>query len=285
MAITASQVKELREITGLGMMECKKALDQTAGNLQEAIDFLRKNSALKAAKKSDRTAAEGRVVVHRNSDKKQAWLLEVNSETDFVARDENFMAFCDACLAKAVETNLESLDDLLPHIQNAQDELVQKIGEKIQARRLQVLKTDSSLTHYIHTDAKIAAVVAFAGDNEDAARGIAMHIAAMNPSYLAPDAVPQEVVEKEKAILLALPDMQKSPEDKREMIVKGRLQKYLAELCLLEQAFVKDQSKKVGQFAKESGISIEYFHRLKVGEGIHVEKTDFAEEVRQQAGL
>ena len=285
MAITASQVKELRELTGLGMMECKKALDQTGGDMQEAIDFLRKNSALKAAKKSDRTAAEGRVVVQRSPDNKQAWLLEVNCETDFVARDENFIRFCNQSLSMAVEQNIESLDNLLPLIKNAQDELVQKIGEKIEARRLEVLKAEASITHYIHTDAKIAALVAFAGNDEEAARGIAMHIAAMNPQFLSVDAVPQEVVEKEKAILLALPDMQKSPEDKREMIVKGRLQKYLAELCLLEQAFVKDPSKKIGQYCKESGVSIEYFQRLKVGDGIVVEKTDFAEEVRKQAGL
>lgn len=284
-AISASQVKELRERTGLGMMECKKALTETDGDIEQAIENLRKNSGLKAAKKADRTAAEGAVVTRVAEDGSYGVMVEINSETDFVARDDNFTAFAkkiaDAFFAAKSEDVAAVMEG---ELETAREQLVQKIGENIGVRRCVVVEAGEGnlVGEYVH-GGRIGVLTVLKGGNAEAARDIAMHVAAINPAVAHPEDMPQEQLDAEKAIILAQPDMAGKPENIAEKMVQGRLKKYLAENSLTQQAFVKNPDQTVAEYAKAAGGEVIGFTRFEVGEGIEKEEVDFATEVMEQA--
>lgn len=280
--ISAAMVKDLRDRTGLGMMECKKALQGTDGDVDKAIEELRKASGMKAAKKAGRTAAEGVVLVKVADDNSYAVAVEINSETDFAARDEGFLAFSNVVLDKAFaskETNVETL--MAGELTDARDALVQKIGENIGVRRV-FLVEGGVVAAYVHSNNKIAAVVQLEGGNAETAKDIAMHVAAVNPQVVSKEDMPEDVVAKEKEIILAQPDMASKPAEIAEKMIVGRINKFLAENSLVEQAFVKNPELKVGQVAKDAGATVKSFTRVEVGEGIEVEEVDFAAEVAAQ---
>ncbi|WP_151702792.1 translation elongation factor Ts [Nitrincola alkalilacustris] len=280
--ISAAQVKELRERTGLGMMECKKALVEAGGDIETAIDDLRKSSGLKAAKKADRTAADGVVAVKVAEDNSYAVVLEVNSETDFVARDGSFLAFVDSVLSKAFASKTTDVAELMAgELESAREALVQKIGENISVRRVVVVEAPV-VDAYVHSNNRIAAVVALSGGNAEAARDVAMHVTAVNPRVVKPEDMPQEELDREKSIIMAQPDMEGKPQEIKEKMAVGRVKKFLAENSLNEQAFVKNPEQTVAQMVKAAGAEVLSFTRFAVGEGIEVEKKDFAAEVAEQ---
>jgi len=287
MSISAALVKQLRERTGLGMMECKKALVETEGDLELAIENLRKSGQAKAAKKAGRTAAEGTVVL-RESDG-YGIVVEVNCETDFVAMDENFVKFSDAVAEQALklkQTDVAALADQplsegeAQTIEQARQALVQKIGENIQVRRAAAIEGEVVGT-YVHNK-KIAVLVALTGGNADLARDVAMHVAATSPLAVSADDLPAEVLAKEKEIFSAQAAESGKPAEIIEKMVEGRLRKYKAEVSLLEQDFVKDPEQKVGALVKSAGAQVTGFVRIEVGEGIEKEEKDFATEVMEQ---
>jgi len=279
MEITASLVKELRERTGLGMMECKKALVEANGDIELAIDNMRKSGQAKAAKKAGRTAAEGAVVTAGNG--AVAVLAEVNSETDFVGRDASFLAFANEVAQAALasgETDVAALAQANGGaIETARLALVQKIGENIQIRRIAKVAGDV-VGSYIHSG-KIGVLVAVKGGNAELAKDIAMHIAAANPMVVNPSDVPADVIAKEKEIYAAKAAESGKPANIVEKMVEGSLRKYLAEVSLTEQAFVKDPDTKVGDLVKKAGATVVSFTRFEVGEGIEKQEVDFAAEV------
>ncbi len=280
--ISAAMVKDLRDRTGLGMMECKKALQEAGGDVEKAIEELRKASGMKAAKKAGRTAAEGVVAVKVADDNSYAVAVEVNSETDFAARDEGFLGFVNTVLEKAFaekQTDVAALMD--GEMSNVREALVQKIGENIGVRRLFLIE-GGLVDAYVHSNNKLAAIVALNGGTSEVARDIAMHVTAVNPQVVNKDDMPAEVVEKEKEIILAQPDMAGKPAEIAEKMVMGRISKFLAENSLVEQPYVKNPDQKVGQYAKDAGATVQSFTRIAVGEGIEVEKVDFAAEVAAQ---
>lgn len=278
-AITAAMVKELRERTGLGMMECKKALVEADGSVDAAIDELRKSSGLKAAKKAGRTAAEGVALIKVADDSKRAMILEVNSETDFAARDDNLMAFANAVLDAAFEKNETDAAKLMDgDLEGKREALVQKIGENITVRRLVRVEGDV-VAGYVHSTNKIAAVVALTGGQAETARDIAMHVAAVNPKIGKPEEMPEDELEREKDVIRAQPDMEGKPAEIVEKMMAGRIKKFLKEVSLVEQPFVKDQERSVGELLKAESADLIGFVRLEVGEGIEKDETDFAAEV------
>ncbi|WP_110666985.1 translation elongation factor Ts [Salinicola halophilus] len=284
-AISASQVKELRERTGLGMMECKKALTEADGDIERAIEDLRKNSGLKAAKKAGRTAAEGAILTRVADDGSYGAMLEVNSETDFVARDENFTRFAKTVLDKVFETKSEDMTEIMDaELEDARNQLVQKIGENISVRRAVVVDAPEGgvVGAYVHGD-RIGVLTRLTAGSADVAKDIAMHVAAINPVVARPEEMPQEQLDQEKAVILAQPDMAGKPEQIAEKMVQGRLKKYLAENSLTEQPFVKDPNQTVAEYAKSAGGEVLGFTRFEVGEGIEKEEVDFAKEVMEQA--
>lgn len=282
MAISASLVKELRERTGLGMMECKKALVEADGNIDTAIDNLRKESGLKAAKKADRTAAEGVVAAKVADDGSFGVLLEVNCETDFVARDDNFLAFANAVLEKAFAEKQTDVAALMSgELESAREALVQKIGENIGVRRVALVEADV-IGAYVHSNNRIAVLTELKGGNADLARDVAMHVAAVNPQVVRGEDMPEDVVEKEKEIIRAQPDMEGKPAEIVEKMMGGRIKKFLKENSLLEQPFVKNPDQTVGQLAKDNGAEVVRFTRFEVGEGIEKKSDDFAAEVAAQ---
>lgn len=283
-AITAAMVKELRERTGLGMMECKKALVEADGSVDAAIDELRKSSGLKAAKKAGRTAAEGVALIKVADDSKRAMILEVNSETDFAARDDNLMAFANAVLDAAFEKNETDAAKLMDgDLEGKREALVQKIGENITVRRLVRVEGDV-VAGYVHSTNKIAAVVALTGGQAETARDIAMHVAAVNPKIGKPEEMPEDELEREKDVIRAQPDMEGKPAEIVEKMMAGRIKKFLKEVSLVEQPFVKDQERSVGELLKAESADLIGFVRLEVGEGIEKDETDFAAEVAAAAG-
>ncbi len=284
MAISASLVKELRERTGLGMMECKKALVETDGDVDVAIENLRKASGLKAAKKASRTAADGVVVAKISDGGSYGVLLEVNSETDFVARDDNFLAFVDSVCNKAFESKKTDVAQLMEgELESAREALVQKIGENIGVRRVGLVDPASGVVgSYVHSNKRIAVLVELSGGDVDLARDIAMHVAAVNPQVVSPSEMPEDLVEKEKDIIKAQPDMAGKPAEIVEKMVMGRIQKFLKEGSLIEQPFVKNPELTVGALAKQAGAEVVSFQRFEVGEGIEKEEEDFAAEVAAQ---
>ena len=281
MTIKAQDVKELREKTGLGMMECKKALEEANGNLEEAIKNLRKSSALKAEKKASRTAVEG-IITSKISDK-EITFVEVNCETDFVAKDENFINFCEEALKVAVDTPSEEnlLEEVSQSMEKQRMSLVQKIGENIIIRKVKKISGEV-LESYIHSNKKIAAGVSLDKGSPEIAKEVAMHIAASNPIVLSPEDLDESYVNSEREIFRSQVEKEDKPEEIKEKMIQGKLNKQLADVSLLKQPFVKDPSKSVEAFLSESNTKISSFIRIEVGEGIEVEKKDFAEEVQSQ---
>lgn len=288
-AVTAAMVKELRERTGLGMMECKKALVEADGDIEKAIDDMRKSGQAKAAKKAGRTAAEGGVVVATNDANTVAVMVEINSETDFVARDDNFLGFCDKVAGAALaagETDAAKIGELKLEdgstVEEARQALVQKIGENIQIRRAAKLEAEGSIGAYVH-GGRIGVLVALNGGDAELGKDVAMHVAAVNPMVISGDQVPVETLEKEKEIIRAQPDMEGKPAEIVEKMLGGRINKFLKEVSLLDQPFVKDPNTSVGALVKGAGAEIVAFERLVVGEGIEKEEVDFAAEVEAAA--
>ena len=282
MAITASMVKELRDRTGLGMMECKKALNESDGNIETAIEELRKSSGMKAAKKAGRTAAEGVVAIKISDDKKVGVLLEVNSETDFVARDDNFLSFVQDVLNFIFINN--DCDERLfkaDVIETKREALVQKIGENISIRRAQIINGEN-IGGYVHGNNKIAALVSLSSGSELIAKDIAMHVAAINPQVVKPEDMSSEIIEKEKAIYIAQAKDSGKPDEIIKKMVDGRVRKFLSENSLTEQQFVKDPDVKVSKLLSNESATINSFFRYEVGEGIEKDDVDFAAEVAAQ---
>jgi elongation factor Ts len=280
-AVSASMVKELRERTSLGMMECKKALKEADGDIDLAIENLRKASGLKAAKKADRTAAEGVVVTRIAEDNSYGVVVEINSETDFAARDESFLAFVNTVADKVFADKQTDVAVLMAgELENAREALVQKIGENIGVRRIGMLEGDV-VDAYTHSNNRIAVLVQVTTGNE-LAKDIAMHVAAVNPQVVNTVDMPADVVAKEEEIIKAQPDMAGKPAEIVEKMMGGRIKKFLKENSLVEQSFVKNPDLTVGQLAKEAGAEVKAFVRFEVGEGIEVATVDFAAEVAAQ---
>ena len=290
--ITAALVKELREKTGAGMMDCKKVLTETDGNMEKAMELLRERGIAKAAKKSDRVAAEGLVECYISEDGKIGSVVEVNAETDFVAKNEEFRAFVADVAKQVVEKNPKDVEELLAQESTAvagktvQEVLVDKIatiGENMNVRRFARFETtDGMIEKYIHGDGKIAVLVNMTGGDETLAKDICMQIAAAKPEFIDRDSVPADRVEKEKEILKAQTMNEGKPEAIAEKIVMGRLGKFYGEICLVEQDFVKDPNMKVSKLLEEKGAKVVEFARFEKGEGIEKKEENFAEEVRKQ---
>ena len=282
MAISASMVKELRDRTGLGMMECKRALTEAGGDIEVAIEDLRKSSGMKAAKKAGRTAAEGAVAIKLADDNSVGVLLEVNSETDFVARDENFLGFVGTVIDAVFETKNTDIKSLMSGALETQREaLVQKIGENISVRRATIVE-GKNVDGYVHSNGKIAVLVNLTAGDSVLAKDVAMHVAAVNPQVAKPEDMDAALLEKERAIYVAQAEDSGKPAEIIEKMVEGRVRKFLAESSLVEQPFVKDPDLKVGQLLKNSSADIMSFYRYEVGEGIEKEEVDFAAEVAAQ---
>lgn len=283
-AFSASLVKELRERTSLGMMECKKALTAAGGDIDVAIEELRKNSGMKAAKKAGRTAAEGVVAAKVAEDGSYAVVVEVNSETDFAARDENFLSFVGSVTDTAFAAKQADVAALMAgNLDSAREALVQKIGENIGVRRIEMVLTDDGVVgSYVHSNNRIAVLVSLKGGDSELAKDIAMHVAAVNPQVLRAEDMPVEIVEAEKDIIKAQPDMEGKPAEIVEKMMGGRIKKFLKENSLLDQPFVKNPELNIGQLAKDGGAEVVSFIRYEVGEGIEVESVDFADEVAAQ---
>ncbi len=289
MEINAQQVKELRERSGAGMMECKKALTQNNGDVDTAIEWLRKQGLAKADKKSSRVAAEGRVVLAQ--DDTSAVLVEINSETDFVAKDENFIAFTDMVASTAMSSGAADVDALKAaktpvgeSVEESRQALVAKVGENVQLRRMARIESSNTIGAYVH-GGRIGVLVDLKGGSAELARGIAMHVAAMNPQYITPDHVPADIIAREKDIALAQVKDSGKPADILEKMIGGKLRKTLAEMSLTGQPYVIDTNITVADALKKEGAEVLSMQRLAVGEGIEKQADDFAGEVMKQAGL
>ncbi len=289
MAITATMVKELRERTGAGMMECKKMLTETDGDMEAAIDLMRKSGAAKADKKAGRVAADGRVVITLSDDHKEASIVEVNCETDFVAKDDNFINFANAVGARVLADKPADIAALsaLPlesgeTVEEVRANLVAKIGENMQVRRFEIISAEAGEVYAYSHGVRIGVAVAMTGADEALGKDVAMHIAASRPVCVTEDDVPAETLAKEKEILIAQAEGSGKPMEIIEKMVAGRMRKYLAEITLVGQPFVKDPDQTVGQLLKAAGAEVISFVRYEVGEGIEKKQEDFAAEVMAQ---
>ena len=284
--MSAALVKELRERTGLGLLECKKALSEADGDIDAAIEALRKSSGMKAAKKAGRTAADGVVAIQTADDGSFAAMVEVNSETDFVARDENFLGFVQSVVGKAFGERIADVETLAAgETEDARQALVQKIGENISVRRVVTHEaSDGVVGGYVHGNNRIAVLVSLKGGSGELARDVAMHVAAVNPQVVSPDDMPAEQVAKEREIYAAQAQDSGKPPEIVEKMIDGRIRKFLSENSLTEQAFVKNPDMTVGKLVSAAGAEVLGFTRFEVGEGIEVEKVDFAAEVAAQLG-
>ncbi|QSX31073.1 MULTISPECIES: translation elongation factor Ts [Shewanella] len=276
MAISAALVKELRERTGAGMMDCKKALEETNGDIELAIDNMRKSGAAKAAKKAGNIAAEGTILIKEGAG--YATLLEVNCQTDFVAKDSNFLAFANEVLNVAAAAKT-TIDDLKAQFEEARVALVAKIGENINVRRVEYID-GAKLASYRHGD-RIGVVVTGDAD-EETLKHLAMHVAASKPEYVNPSDVPAEVVAKEREVQVEIAMNEGKPKEIAEKMVEGRMKKFTGEVSLTGQPYIMEPKKTVGEFLKEKGASVANFIRLEVGEGIEKKEEDFAAEVAKQ---
>lgn len=276
MAVTAALVKELRERTGAGMMDCKKALTETNGDIDLAIENMRKSGAAKAAKKAGNIAAEGTILIKQGAG--FTALLEVNCQTDFVAKDENFLGFANTVLDAAAESKTD-IETLKAQFEETRVALVAKIGENINVRRVEYIDGDKA-SAYRH-GGRIGVVVTGEAD-EETLKHVAMHVAASKPDFLNPEDVPAEVVEKEKAVQVEIAMNEGKPAEIAEKMVVGRMKKFTGEISLTGQAFIMEPKKTVGEFLKEKGATISGFTRLEVGEGIEKKEEDFAAEVAAQ---
>jgi len=289
-AITATQVRELRERTGAGMMECKKALEISHGDMEQAIDELRKSGRAKADKKASRVAAEGTVIILTSTDGRKAVMMEVNSETDFVARDENFLAFAKAAAQTALALQTQDVSQLLASplqghtqtVEEARQALITKVGENVQIRRIILTISTAPLGTYVHSG-RIGVLVEMDSDQLELARDIAMHVAASKPLVVAPENVSQDLIAKEREIYSAQAASSGKPQDIIEKMVNGRLKKYLDEVSLLGQPFVKDPDITVASLLSKHKAKVLAFTRFEVGEGIEKAVQDFAAEVMSQA--
>ena len=289
MAITAATVKELRERTGAGMMDCKKALQEADGEIEKAIEDMRKSGMAKAAKKAGRVAAEGLVVIKRNTETSQVVIAEINSETDFVAKDDSFKGFCDqiaTCILANQPSDIESLMESNiggQTVEETRQQLVAKIGENISIRRFSLIDSaDGILGSYLH-GVRIGVIVELEGGDEVLAKDIAMHIAASNPVCIAEEDVPKDLLDKEREILIAQAQESGKPQEIIEKMISGRINKFLKEITLLGQPFVKDPDQTVAKLLESAGATIKSFIRYEVGEGIEKRNDNFAEEVMAQA--
>ena len=282
MSISASQVKELREMSGVGMMECKKALVETEGDLDKALDLLRANSSLKAEKKASRVAADGEVRIARNSE--YSSLVEINSETDFAAKDSQFKDFAGEVAEYLINNKVTGMDDLSSIFEEKRQSLIQSIGENIQLRRLQTLDVPSGgcIGAYLHSDGKLAALVSIDTDNMELAKDLAMHVSATNPTCLQSEDIDPELLERERSIFLAQAEESGKDASIMEKMVEGKVKRFLSEVTLVSQGFVKNPDQSIEELLKENNTSIIAFARLKVGEDIEVEVKDFAAEVAEQ---
>ncbi|MHB8446395.1 MAG: translation elongation factor Ts [Rudaea sp.] len=287
MEITASMVKELRERSGAGMMECKKALTENNGDIDAAIEWLRKQGLAKADKKASRVAAEGRIVLAQNAN--SAVMVEINSETDFVAKDENFLKFADEVAKTALVSGARDVEALKasktshgPTVEEARQWLVAKCGENVQVRRLVRVNGANRVGAYVH-GGRIGVLVEMKGGSDELARGVAMHVAAMNPPYVSPDHVPADIVAKEKEIALAqMTDKDRAkPAEIQEKMIGGKIRKTLAEMSLTGQPYVLDTNASVSDALKKEGAEVLAFHRIAVGEGIEKVQEDYVAEVKK----
>jgi elongation factor Ts len=290
MSITAAQVKELRERTGSGMMECKNALVEAGGDMEAAVELLRKSGAAKADKKAGRVASEGLVMIEVGADGKRGVMVEVNSETDFVARKEEFQQFAAAVAQRALKDkpadaaalSAMPLKDGGESIEDARKGMVATIGENITVRRLAAIDaTAGKLNQYLH-GGRIGVLVEVQGGNDDLARDVAMHIAASRPVCVDESQVPQDLLDKEREIFIAQAQESGKPAEIIEKMIDGRMRKYLGEITLMGQPFVKDPDQTVGKLLKAAGASVVRFERLELGEGIEKKQENFAEEVMAQ---
>lgn len=284
MAISAAMVKELRERTGLGMMDCKRALTEAGGDMEKAIEELRKKSALKAAKKAGRTTANGLLGIKVADDGTRGAIVEINIETDFAAKNEKFIAFVEKVTQQLFDSAQGDLSAVTAGDLNAEREtLVQEIGENITIRRGELLTSDAGgISHYMHGDQRRGALVNLSAANAELGRDVAMHVVAINPMVVRSEDVAPEVLEKEREIFASQAADSGKPEDIVVKMVEGRVKKFLAEVSLLDQPFVKDGDLKVGKLLANAVAEVAAFVRYEVGEGIEVEETDFAAEVAAQ---
>jgi len=290
MSVTASMVKELRERTGAGMMDCKKALQEAQGDMEAAITAMRKSGQAKAAKRAGKIAAEGVIVIRMSSDSKKAFIMELNCETDFVARDTNFKEFATALALRGLDTEAADSQTLMESpvsdgkeqtLEQLRQELVVKIGENIQLRRVASITSSGIVGSYKHGD-RIGVIIGLDRNDPELAKDIAMHIAAANPQAVDADSVPTDVIEKEREIFSAQAKETGKPDNIIEKMVTGRIAKFLKEICLVDQAFVKDPDQTVRDLLKAKNTNVTGFVRFEVGEGIEKKTQDFAEEVEVQ---
>ena len=282
MEIKASQVKELRELSGVGMMECKKALVEAGGDIEKALDLLRSNSALKAEKKSARVAADGVIAVHVSEN--YATMVEINSETDFAAKDDSFIGFTKNIKERLIDRKYLDVEDLKKDVEEDRQKLVQSIGENIQVRRLATKEFDSSkkVGTYLHSDNKLAAMVLLKEENNELGRDIAMHISASAPLSISADGVDKKILEREKNIFESQARESGKDENIMQKMVEGKIKRFLKEVTLLSQDFIKDPDTSISKLLENSDNEVISFERFKVGEGIEVSSKDFAEEVAEQ---
>lgn len=290
MSIKASDVKTLRERTGAGIMACKKALVETDNDLEKAIDFLRKAGEAKAAKAAKRTAADGRISVAASTSAKEAVLIEVNSETDFAAKNEDFIAFTNHVAIAVLNENPADVDALMAlpnptgegNMESYRQALISKIGENINVRRFCRKTAENAIGHYCHRE-RIGVLVMLDKDQPELARDIALHVAAINPQAIDSEGVPAELVERERAIFLGQAKESGKPEEIAKKMVEGRIKKYLREISMVDQPFVKNPDTTVGDMLNSAGVKVLEFIRFELGEGIDKQVVDFREEVMQQA--
>lgn len=289
MSITAGMVKELRETTGAGMMDCKKALAETNGDMEAAIEFLRKKGMAGADKKAGRVAAEGVIAIAVSDDKKKAAIAEVNCETDFVAKGHEFKDFANEVAQIALKTGSTDIEALYGEtmangktIDERRRELIAKIGENMAVRRLELVETNGQIGQYQHGE-KIGVVVDMTGGDESLSRDVAMHIAALKPTAVSADNVDQEVIEKERRFQIEQAQESGKPMEIIEKMIEGRMRKFLQEITLVGQSFVKNPDVTIEKLLKDNNASVAKFIRLEVGEGIEIEETNFADEVAAAA--
>ena len=289
MKIEAKQVKELRDLTGAGMMDCKHALVETEGDIDKAIDYLREKGITKAAKKSSRIASEGLVTVYVSEDNKKASMIEVNSETDFVAKNEEFVTFANKLAEIVANENPENVEELKgleyedgKTVEAILTEKIATIGENMSIRRFERIETEGTVEGYIHANGKIGVIVEVEGDNREVAKELCLQITALNPEYRDVEDIPAERLEKEKEVLAEQAKEEGKPEEIAKKIAEGRLGKFYEEVTLVNQVYVKDSSKKIKDLLKENNTNVVSYYRYERGEGLEKREDDFAKEVMEQ---
>ena len=280
-AFSTSTIKDLRDRTGLGMMECKRALTASDGDINKAIDDLRKSSGIKAAKKAGRIAADGIIAVKMSEDNKRGVMIEVNTETDFAARDDSFIGFVNESLDKAFDTDKFVFEEFIVNMEEARHALVQKIGENISIRRVKIFSS-TVVGNYVHSNKRIGVMVALEKGDTEIAKDVAMHVAASNPQVVEPEDMPDHLVQKEKEIFIAQAKESGKSDEIINKMINGRINKFLSESSLINQPFVKNPEMTVGELVKNSDAKILSFSRFEVGEGIEKIEVDFATEVAAQ---